>query len=277
MPSRKGNMAQDYYELLGIPKTASDADIKKAYRKLALKWHPDKNPNNKEGAEKKFKEVAEAYEVLSDKKKRDIYDRYGKDGLSNEGRSSTQDFNFGNFGHDFGSHQGFHSFHFRDPFDVFKEFFGGRDPFEDMFGRGSGFPGFQGGFHHNAFFNSGDPFASHQQGSGRQRTRQQPQQQQQQNRQRITGPGFGFNSFFSNQDPFGNFGSQTSFSSSTFSGPAMGGSFRSSSTSTKIVNGKKVVTKKVVENGIETVTVEEDGQMTLKTVNGEPQAIEYRH
>ena len=58
-------MSDDYYEILGISRTATDADIKKAYRKLAIKWHPDKNPNNKEAATEKFKVIAEAYDVLS--------------------------------------------------------------------------------------------------------------------------------------------------------------------------------------------------------------------
>ncbi|XP_053139346.1 J domain-containing protein-like isoform X1 [Hemicordylus capensis] len=75
----------EYYEALGLPRSASVDDIKKAYRKKALKWHPDKNPENKQYAEQRFKEIAEAYEVLSDKNKRDIYDRYGKDGLMGRG------------------------------------------------------------------------------------------------------------------------------------------------------------------------------------------------
>ena len=72
-------MGKDYYKILGITKSATDDEIKKAYRKLALKYHPDKN--KAAGAEDKFKEVAEAYEVLSDKKKRDIFDQYGEEGL----------------------------------------------------------------------------------------------------------------------------------------------------------------------------------------------------
>ncbi|XP_031148719.1 dnaJ homolog subfamily B member 6b isoform X6 [Sander lucioperca] len=72
----------EYYQTLGVQKNATQEDIKKAYRKLALKWHPDKNPDNKEEAEKRFKELSEAYEVLSDENKRSTYDRYGKDGLS---------------------------------------------------------------------------------------------------------------------------------------------------------------------------------------------------
>jgi DnaJ-class molecular chaperone len=92
----------DYYEVLNINKNASEEEIKKNYRALAKKWHPDKNPNNKEEAEKKFKEIAEAYAVLSDPDKKQIYDKHGIDGLKgSEGH-----------GHDFG---GFN------PFDLFKQ------------------------------------------------------------------------------------------------------------------------------------------------------------
>ena len=73
--------SDDYYEVLGVEKTATEDQIKKAYRKLAIKWHPDKNPDNKEQAEEVFKKVGEAYEVLSNAEKRQIYDRYGKEGL----------------------------------------------------------------------------------------------------------------------------------------------------------------------------------------------------
>jgi len=75
---------RDYYEILGIPKSASEAEIKKAYRQMALKYHPDKNPDNQE-AEEKFKEAAEAYEVLSDQEKRARYDRFGHAGVGDNG------------------------------------------------------------------------------------------------------------------------------------------------------------------------------------------------
>jgi molecular chaperone DnaJ len=80
---------RDYYEVLGVPKNASKDDIKKAYRKLAVQYHPDKNPGNK-GAEEKFKEASEAYEILSDDQKRTAYDQFGHAGV--EGMSGGQDF-----------------------------------------------------------------------------------------------------------------------------------------------------------------------------------------
>src|SRR3982750_554658 len=71
---------RDFYEILGVAKNATDEEIKKAYRKLAMKHHPDRNPDSK-GAEEKFKEAKEAYEMLSDPQKRDAYDRYGHAGV----------------------------------------------------------------------------------------------------------------------------------------------------------------------------------------------------
>lgn len=104
---------QDYYEVLGVEKNASDDAIKKAYRKLAIKYHPDKNPGDKE-AEEKFKQVAEAYEVLSNPERRQRYDRFGFEGDHMGG----------------GSGAGFN------PFDIFNSFFGGRG------GNGGGFSSF---------------------------------------------------------------------------------------------------------------------------------------
>lgn len=83
---------RDYYEILGVEKTASDNDIKKAYRKLAVKYHPDKNPDDKE-AEENFKEIAEAYEILSDSEKRQMYDQFGHDGPQMGGNGFPHGFN----------------------------------------------------------------------------------------------------------------------------------------------------------------------------------------
>src|SRR5690349_12905965 len=72
---------RDYYKVLDVPRTATEADIKKAYRKLAMKYHPDRNPGDKD-AEDKFKEAAEAYAILCDPEKRSLYDRFGHQGVS---------------------------------------------------------------------------------------------------------------------------------------------------------------------------------------------------
>lgn len=99
---------QDYYELLGVSRNATEDDIKKSYRKLALKYHPDRNPDNPE-AEEKFKQAAEAYEVLHDAEKRSLYDRYGHEGLQNAGFQGFQGFDdiFSNFGSIFEDFFGF--------------------------------------------------------------------------------------------------------------------------------------------------------------------------
>ncbi|GFR50867.1 hypothetical protein Agub_g13154, partial [Astrephomene gubernaculifera] len=74
-------MGKDYYKILGVSKDADENQLKKAYYKLAQKWHPDKNPNNAAAATEKFKEISEAYDVLSDPQKRTIYDQFGEEGL----------------------------------------------------------------------------------------------------------------------------------------------------------------------------------------------------
>jgi molecular chaperone DnaJ len=105
---------RDCYEVLGVARAASVEEIKSAYRKAALKWHPDRNPQNKQEAEVKFREATEAYSVLSDPQKRQVYDTYGHAGLSG---ASGADFN---------------STIFQDFHDIFGDFFG----FEDLFSGG---------------------------------------------------------------------------------------------------------------------------------------------
>jgi len=78
-------MGKDYYAILGVPKDADEDAIKRAYKKMALKWHPDRNPNNTEEAGKQFKEVSEAFEVLTDSNKRAVYDQFGEEGLKGGG------------------------------------------------------------------------------------------------------------------------------------------------------------------------------------------------
>lgn len=120
----------DYYDVLGVERNADGATIKKAYRKLAVQWHPDKNPDNPEAAEK-FQEISEAYEILKDDEKRAAYDRYGhaafQQGMGRAG----------------GGVGGFH-----DPMDIFREVFGGGGGsgiFEEFFGGGGGRGGVQSG------------------------------------------------------------------------------------------------------------------------------------
>lgn len=104
-------MGRDFYAVLGVPRNASSEDIKKAYKKQARLYHPDKNKN--QGAEEKFKVISEAYKVLTDPQKRSIFDTYGEEGLT------------GNFGIRGG-------FPFEDPMKVFREVFADEDPFKGI-------------------------------------------------------------------------------------------------------------------------------------------------
>ena len=94
---------RDFYEILGVNRDADDEAIKKAYRKLAMKHHPDRNPEDKgKGAEEKFKEAKEAYEILSDADKRAAYDRYGHAGVDPSAAAGAQGAGFSNFADAFG-------------------------------------------------------------------------------------------------------------------------------------------------------------------------------
>ena len=104
---------RDYYEILGVAKTATADEIKKAYRQKAIQYHPDKNPGDKE-AEEKFKEAAEAYEVLSDPQKRQKYDQFGHAGINDMGGAGD--------------------FSVNDIFSMFGDIFGGNNPFESSWG-----------------------------------------------------------------------------------------------------------------------------------------------
>lgn len=167
----------DYYKLLGVNRDADDEAIKKAYRKLALKWHPDRNPSNKEAAEKQFKSISEAYEVLSDKNKRAVYDQFGEEGLKNGAPAPGADgfsgfggsggearFPGGNFFHYTSggprtsrAHAG--GFHPSNANDIFRQFFSasGGDPFA-----GAGFDDDEDGYasYGSPFGASSNPYAT---------------------------------------------------------------------------------------------------------------------
>ncbi|KAM3850977.1 dnaJ homolog subfamily B member 6-like [Vipera latastei] len=207
----------DYYQALNVPQTASPNDIKKAYRKNALKWHPDKNPGNKEYADRKFKEIAEAYEVLSDDYKRDLYDLYGVEGLLNlstgtgacPSSTGTSDL----------------LFTFRDADEVFREFFEGQDPFTEIL----------------------EDFSSYTDAPGGIST--------------WTMPGSATFSYCSYNAP-----GQTDFYTTFGPGAEFGIGFRSISTSTKYVNGKRITTKRILEHGQEKVEIDENGFLKVEEV-----------
>eukprot|EP01080_Neovahlkampfia_damariscottae_P012082 gene12082-5575_t len=111
---------RDYYDVLGVSKSSTPDEIKSAYRKLCMKWHPDRHSENKEEATEKFKEIGEAYQVLSDEKQKKIYDQFGHEGLKSGGGGGFQQSNV-------------------DPNDLFRQMFGGDFSFSS-FGNGGGSP-----------------------------------------------------------------------------------------------------------------------------------------
>lgn len=137
----------DYYDILGVSKSASAEELKKAYRKQALEWHPDRHKDEKEAAEKRFKEINEAYQVLSDPQKKSAYDQYGHEafapgggfrgasGFPGAGGPFSQSGRYGPFTYTYttsGGQEGqnpFAGFDFGDPFEIFEQFFGGGNPF----------------------------------------------------------------------------------------------------------------------------------------------------
>lgn len=132
----------DYYDILGVSKSASAEEIKKAYRKQALEWHPDRHKDDKEAAERRFKEINEAYQVLSNPQKRSAYDQFGHNAFSPGGVPGgfggagpfSQTGRYGPFTYTYTTTGGnggspFAGFDFGDPFEIFEQFFGGGNPF----------------------------------------------------------------------------------------------------------------------------------------------------
>ncbi|CAD5217829.1 unnamed protein product [Bursaphelenchus okinawaensis] len=215
------------YGVLGVSKTADETEIKKAYYKLALKWHPDKHPEeDREVAEKKFKQIAQAYEILSDESHRLEYDRgdLQRNRPHHRRRSASQT----------------PSYATRSPFDVFREFFGGR--FNDPMFR----PFMQ--------FDMNYPFTNR---GGR------PYPKNIFNCHAKSFDG-AFNKEKDENDC--EFSSVIRFSASDLPGKGM----KKTTTSVRVVDGKKIVTTKTEDNGKETVEVSEDGIVKSRIVNGSP-------
>nr|QNJ44838.1 HSP40-2 [Agasicles hygrophila] len=229
----------DYYQILKVSNNATTDEIKKAYKKLALKWHPDKNLNNKEEATKRFREISEAYEILSDSTKRRSYDTYGTADPQAHASFDQEDF--------FGFGAAFH-FNFRDPEEVFREFFG--SSVFDFFAED--FP---------------TPHAGHRGHRNRYSRRTGNRRRNEVSIFSPLGAGF-FEGFFSSpREMHSSFSVHNNAPTSSYA--------RKVSTSTKVMNGKKITTKRIVENGQETVMNFENDVLKSKTVNGVPQSIEY--
>ncbi|NXC95976.1 DNJB8 protein, partial [Certhia familiaris] len=204
----------DYYKVLGLQIDASQDDIKKSYHKLALKWHPDKNPRNKEEAEKKFKEIVEAYEILSDPQKRSFYDKSVEESRARRERAAAGYDSF------FESHHGFsHE----------DDHFGGMYPFTYI------------------FLNPFDVRINDE------------------NWQNPSGRGGRFSEPFMQWDSVGASRHPTSFSAENAARPY---AVRTVITTTEVINGKTITTRKIIEDGQETKEVEEDGQLKSVIING---------
>ncbi|OQR75881.1 dnaJsubfamily B member 6-A isoform X11 [Tropilaelaps mercedesae] len=236
---------RDLYAVLGVKRNATAEEVKKAYRRLALRWHPDKNPHNREEAERRFKEISEAYEILSDERKRHIYDTYGGHrGIPASG--SVRSGSVSPWMSSYNSSQTWSkdieefltSFHFRNPEDVFKEFFNDdfASDFANLFGKTiriniqQGSPQSRAGFRSPHYHRTSSNMARSSNASGP-----------------TTMKGF-----------------QTGFR-----GPPMLGKM----TTVQIINGKRIETTRWYEGGKEIVITTEDGVVTRKIVDGKDEPV----
>ncbi|KAL3225273.1 hypothetical protein MRX96_025956 [Rhipicephalus microplus] len=223
----------DYYNLLEVPRNASPEDIRRAYRRLALRWHPDKNPDNKAEAEARFKEISEAYEVLSDESRRRQYDIYGHGGHDADRHADYGSSRGGNAYHSTGAF----AFTFRDPEELFREFFGSSDPFRDLF------RGFHGGQRGATVFTGGFPFYQQNFGS-------------------LFRSGFIIDLddlLFGQRMPTAGMGGVSA---------GFGTMPTQELTSVRYVNGKRIETRTIIQDGVKTVLCFEDGQLISRTVEG---------
>ncbi|XP_005142296.2 dnaJ homolog subfamily B member 8 [Melopsittacus undulatus] len=197
----------DYYKVLGLKNSASQDDVKKSYHELARKWHPDKNPNNREEAEEKFKAVAEAYKVLSNPQKRSLYDESVKESRSPRARGTTAFGGLNPFAHDFW-----------DPFDNLR--------YNEENGHGENGRGRMS----NLFSDFMESFMQ-------------------------------LNPFSTSKQPKSTFAEDR----------ARPHDIRSVLTITKVINGKRITTRRIIEHGQERIEVEEDGKLksvTTRNCNG---------
>jgi DnaJ-class molecular chaperone len=226
--------SKSYYEILEVNKSATEAEVVKAYRRLALRWHPDKNPENRGEAEDRFKQISEAYQVLSDKKKREMYDRYGKDGVGNGAGSSNSRgaHSFDDLFADFGG--------FRSPHDLFEQFFGTKNIF-DLIDEND--KDLTQAFRQNYFSKFKSKSAEPEPPTA---------------------------SFSGNFGQLSKRGGSEAKDHDPFSSPffTKDGPFKTTTT-----KSSKITTKRTVVNGVETVIVEENGVIKSKTINGVPQPI----
>ncbi|CAI5445138.1 unnamed protein product [Caenorhabditis angaria] len=245
------------YTTLGVSSTSNEEEIKKAYRKLALKWHPDKHTDekSKEEAEKKFKQIAHAYEILTDKTKRASLDR-----SENPHRRRSAPSHAGSPG--FRMHHP-HSPHFNDmfrsPFDIFREFFGHRDPFE------------------NVFFDDAFTFPDVDSYAFKKRSSDVYNNNNNNNSHKCDSPRFSPNRvhiFYNDADKKARDDKNNSFSTvirfSSPTEPGKNATVRKTSMSTKVVDGKKIVTKTVENEDEHIIEVHEDGELKCRTVTTPP-------
>lgn len=245
----------DPYQVLGLERNCSDEDIKKAYKRMALKYHPDKNKNDRENAEVMFKAVAQAYNILRDPKQRRQYDLYGESGLNSGGGGDYSHVNAA---------------------DIFAQFFGDFGGMGGFGSMGHGMGGFDDGFDHDYFMGHGQPRQT-----SRERV-ERPQHQQGMHQSQTMASSGMFPSMF--DDPFfggggfgfggGGFHGMSTTTTFSGSGSGMGGMSYSKSQSTRRDRTGRVVTKTVeVKNGIRTETETVDGGVISHSIDGVPQNV----
>lgn len=268
--------AEDYYRLLEVPRHATQEEIRRAYRRLALKWHPDKNPDKKEAAEARFKAISEAYEVLSDETKRGQYDLYGPTGYDH---SHPSDGNEGSGGGGGGSgrYTGTSSFAFtfRDPQELFREFFGTTDPFEELLRTvrqaGGGLQSQQQGATPSSRKNTGVPSAPGPLSAGSSFSSSRPSEQSIRGGN-IMRPG----ALFDLDDLLfgccgGVAGGPGGIGFIPFAGLA--GLPLQQMSAARFVNGKRCETRTIVQDGVKTVLNFEDGRLVSRTINDVPHDV----